>query len=57
MPTETSDLAVTFLNASSQPVGTTDANGYSDALYIHSNTVTTTGPKLKNVSMLLARVR
>ena len=43
VPGEVSDLALTFLNASDQPVGPVDANGYSDATYIPSRSVTTTG--------------
>jgi hypothetical protein len=33
IPNEVSDIAITFLNASNQTVGTVDPNGYSDALY------------------------
>jgi hypothetical protein len=44
IPGEVSDLALTFLNAAgNQTVGPVDGNGYSDATYIPSSSVTTTG--------------
>jgi hypothetical protein len=43
VPGEVSDLALTFLNAGGSVVGSTDVNGYSDAVYIPSSSVTTTG--------------
>jgi hypothetical protein len=47
VPGEVSDLALTFLNAGGSAVGPVDANGYSDATYIPSSSVTTTSAWIK----------
>ncbi len=47
VPGEVSDLALTFLNAGGSAVGTTDSNGFSDATYIPSSSVTATGQWLE----------
>ncbi|HEX4055801.1 MAG TPA: hypothetical protein VHX86_16170, partial [Tepidisphaeraceae bacterium] len=47
VPGLVTDMALLFLNASDQPVGPTDANGFSDATYIPASSVTTTGAWLQ----------